>query len=215
MRQCMKDLRDGWYGNDAYHKWCAAGKPKTVEGTVDGEALTDDERRTAAKARFGKNKTEADWIPRDCHRPVNCGGLVRKAIAEANAMIEKIDGLSGTLADLVVEDGAKILEKAVIDCSDMTGLPAEMMLVGNDIAMNEDGTVATDDVVEPQADDAEMEEEEPTMNEAGLQRSWPSASIETGAEEDQRVVINHCICCNKDMGSDSDHLVCEACGGGF
>lgn len=56
-----------------------------------------------------------------------------------------------------------------------------------------------------------MEEEEPTMNEAGLQRSWPSASIETGAEEDQRVVINHCICCNKDMGSDSDHLVCEAC----
>eukprot|EP01046_Picozoa_sp_COSAG06_P107010 COSAG06_NODE_53312_length_300_cov_5.223881_1_plen_24_part_01 len=24
----------------------------------------------------------------------------------------------------------------------MTGLPAEMMLVGNDIAMNEDGTVA-------------------------------------------------------------------------
>ena len=50
---------------------------------------------------------------------------------------------------------------------------------------------------------------------AGLQRSWPSASIETGAEEDQRVVINHCICCNKDMGSDSDHLVCEACGGGF
>ena len=53
------------------------------------------------------------------------------------------------------------------------------------------------------------------MNEAGLQRSWPSASIETGAEEDQRVVIDHCICCNKDMGSDSDHLVCEACGGGF
>jgi hypothetical protein len=97
----------------------------------------------------------------------------------------------------------------------MTGLPAEMMLVGNDIALNEDGTVATDDVVESQADDAEMEEEEPTMNEAGLQRSWPSASIETGAEEDQRVVINHCICCNKDMGSDSDHLVCEACGGGF
>ena len=25
---------------------------------VDGEALTDEERRTAAKARFGKNKTE-------------------------------------------------------------------------------------------------------------------------------------------------------------
>jgi hypothetical protein len=64
----------------------------------------------------------------------------------------------------------------------MTGLPAEMMLVGNDIALNEDGTVATDDVVESQADDAEMEEEEPTMNEAGLQRSWPSASIETGAD---------------------------------
>ena len=40
----MKDLRDGWYGNDAYHKWCAAGKPKTVEGMVDGEALTDEER---------------------------------------------------------------------------------------------------------------------------------------------------------------------------
>jgi hypothetical protein len=215
MKQCMKDLRDGWYGNDAYHKWCAADRPKTVEGTVDGEALTDDERRTAAKARFGKKKTEDDWIPRDCHRPVNCGGLVKKAIAEANAVIEKIDGLSGTLDNLVVQDGAKILEAAVIDCSDMTGLPAEMMLVGNDIVLNEDGTVATDDVVQPQDEDAEMEAEEPTANAEGQPRSWPSASIETGGEEDQRVAAIRCICCNKSMGSDTDHLVCEECGGGF
>jgi len=67
MKQCMADLRDGWYGNKAWRDWCAAGKPNTIEGTVDGQTLTEEERCSAARARFGKGKTAADWIPRDCH----------------------------------------------------------------------------------------------------------------------------------------------------
>jgi hypothetical protein len=63
------------------------------EGGAHEEALTDEDRRTTAKIKFGTGKgrnkyTEVDWIPRDCHHPINCSGLVRKAIAEANAMID-------------------------------------------------------------------------------------------------------------------------------
>ena len=34
---------------------------------MDGQTLTEEERCSAARARFGKGKTAADWIPRDCH----------------------------------------------------------------------------------------------------------------------------------------------------
>ena len=100
----MGDLRDGWYGNDAYHKWVSELKPIGRGPGGTGEPLTPEQRRAIAQHRFGKGKTEDDWIPSDCVRPSNVASLVAKAMAEAEAMIAKTPGLSGTLADLVVRE---------------------------------------------------------------------------------------------------------------
>jgi len=101
-------------------------------------------REGSAAVRQGK-KPEDDWIPSDCCRPSNVAGLVEKAKGEAEAMITKIDGLSGTLADLVmrqseagangtvthkwvpnprfVDPSAKLVAPHTRDMSDLIGLP--------------------------------------------------------------------------------------------
>eukprot|EP01046_Picozoa_sp_COSAG06_P003458 COSAG06_NODE_135_length_22418_cov_9.162104_7_plen_300_part_00 len=108
-----------------------------------------EQRHAAAQHRFGKGKTEDDWIPSDCCRPSNVAGLIEKAKGEAEAMIAKTDGLSGTLADLVkresqpaaddqtvthrwvpdptyVDPSAILVEPHTRDMSDLTGLPQEI-----------------------------------------------------------------------------------------
>ena len=42
----MGDLRDGWYGNDAYHKWVSELKPIGRGPGGTGEPLTPEQRRT-------------------------------------------------------------------------------------------------------------------------------------------------------------------------
>ena len=119
-------LRDGWYGDDAYHAWIQAGKPLgpglggsggAAEG---GDDLTEEQRQHAAQVRFGPGKTAADWIPSDTCRPSNVAGLIQKVAGEANDMIKNMEGLSGTLADLVVknESGAWIPNPAHVDNPD-------------------------------------------------------------------------------------------------
>ena len=86
MRDCMGDLRDGWYGNDAYHKWVRELKPIGRGPGGTGEPLTPEQRRAIAQHRFGKGKTEDDWIPSDCCRPSNVAGLIEKAKSEDKIM---------------------------------------------------------------------------------------------------------------------------------
>ena len=218
MAQCIKDLRDGLYGNDAWREWVANGKPLTGDGKRGGPRLSATERRTAAVKRFGKGKTEDDWLPRDCHRPINCNGLVEKAKAEANAMIAKIDGLAGTLDNLFVEDGAKFVDAEILNSSDLTGVPADMRLVGNDVVTDEQGNVQADSTVADDDADEQGETEEvedsTELSADGQTRTWPAGSIEPGREEDQQLHGNHCLCCNAYMGSDP-YLVCVDCGGGL
>ena len=212
MRQCMGDLRDGWYGNKAWREWCAAGEPKTVEGTEDGQPLTEEERCTAARARFGKEKTAADWIPRDCHRPVNCAGLIRVAKQEADAMIKTIPGISGTLEHFIIEEGAKFVSKELIDRSDLIGLPADMALVGNDIVTDEQGQVLAD----PSVNEEDVEDEaDVQMQDDEDVEDAPASLDAAGPEEQQHEALNRCICCNCAMEDDDEHLVCERCGGGL
>ena len=146
MKQCMSDLRDGWYGCDNYHKWIREGRPIGRGPVGTGEVLSVEQRHAAAQHRFGQGKSEDDWIPSDCCRPSNVAGLIEKAKGEAEAMIAKTDGLSGTLADLVkresqpaadgqtvthrwvpdptyVDPSAILVEPHTRDMSDLIGLP--------------------------------------------------------------------------------------------
>ena len=165
---------------------------------MDGQTLTEEERCSAARARFGKGKTAADWIPRDCHREVNCAGLIRVVKKEADAMIQTIPGISGTLEHFVPEEGAKFVSKELIDRSDLIGLPADMSLVGNDIATDEQGQVVADPSVgdeDQQAHDADamqMEDVEdapaslsaagPEEQHAAIRRILPVAARERESE---------------------------------
>ena len=50
MRDCMGDLRDGWYGNDAYHKWVSELKPIGRGPGGTGEPLTPEQPLSAVDA---------------------------------------------------------------------------------------------------------------------------------------------------------------------
>jgi hypothetical protein len=213
MKQCMADLRDGWYGNKAWRDWCAAGKPNTIEGTVDGQTLTEEERCSAARARFGKGKTAADWIPRDCHREVNCAGLIRIVKEEADAMIQTIPGISGTLEHFVAEEGAKFVSKELIDRSDLIGLPADMSLVGNDIVTDEQGQVVADPSVGDEDQQADGAHDADAVQMQDVEDA--PASLDAVGPEEQHAATNRCVCCNRAMDEDDPHLVCESCGSGL
>ena len=49
----MGDLRDGWYGNDAYHKWVSELKPIGRGPGGTGEPLTPEQRRAIARTLAG------------------------------------------------------------------------------------------------------------------------------------------------------------------
>ena len=144
MRECMSHLRDGWYGNDQYFRWDALGRPQGKGPMGSGPELAEASRLYHARRRTGnKDATVADWVPQDCCPPVSCAGLIRKAQREAEEMIASIPGLSGTLAALEVEDGAKLVDDHTRNFSDLTGVSKEH-LVGDDVV--EDGTAGDNPV---------------------------------------------------------------------
>jgi len=205
MRQCMSDLRDGWYGNAAYRQWVKDGQPLTADGKQGGQVLSEPRRAAEAKHRFGKSKGAADWIPRTCVRPVNCQGLVDRAKKEAEEMIPGIPGLSGTLADLVIDPGFTMVEKAVVDMSDLTGLPAEakagnVVSIASDMVSNEDGSPAVDNSV---GDDPPAPEDAAAAPAAAASLDAPDAD----AEE-----LVHCMFCSRliEHAAMGD-CICEAC----
>jgi hypothetical protein len=215
MRMAMNHLRDGWYGNTEYHQWLKDGKPKTLDGKVGGTEVTVEQRRSQARSRFGRGHGEDDWIPSVCCRPVNCAGLVNKAIGEANAMIEGIEGISGkvdSVEGLTVASGATLVEPHTRDMNDLIGLPQEICdltgltqnVTGNELVLAEGagpdgaavagGTVAGSD---------------------GL----PTAAIEGDDEPDRRGRRSGagrrltCHCCGAAMdASESNFLACQRCG---
>jgi hypothetical protein len=152
MKQAITELRAGWYGDTNYWDWVYAGKPTTDgDGGVGGKPLSEQERIDATMARKGKTrKTKAgldmrkeavpadDWVPGSCHAPANCRGLVEKIVSEADAMIARISGLSGTVAGgVTVEDGAKLVDRETRNTSDLTGVNC-VELLGNDVIVDTD-----------------------------------------------------------------------------
>jgi hypothetical protein len=222
MKECMGHLRDGWYGNDAYHEWIREGRPIGSGPGGTGEMLSVEQRAARAQHRFGKGKTVDDWIPSDCCRPSNVGGLVDKAIREAEAMIKKTEGLSGTLADLVkchsVTDGETVsqswvpdpqfvdptttlVEPHTRDMSDLTGLPQEIC----DLTGLSAEVVGHDDLVSEEAGDICGSRDRPNL---------PVAAI--AGDDDLQVgpaseAVENCLGCGRSMPSDSAYAFCARC----
>jgi len=156
MKECITELRAGWYGDANYWQWVYAGKPTMDgDGGASGEQLTAEEMIAATMKRKGKQRkpkagldlrkdlvTAANWVPADCHPPANCRGLIEKVKGEANEMIRNIGGLSGTITNLTVDDDAKLVDQDTRNMSDMTGVNC-VELLGNDVVLDLTGTVQT------------------------------------------------------------------------
>jgi len=156
MRVCIEHLREGWYGNEAYRQWVADGRkiPDKLQGEK-GERL----RRQQARRRFGKKKTAADWIPANCCRPVNCGGLVRKVKEEANEMITNMYGLAGTIDALTWDEEDELVtftEAGRMDLCDLTGVDTSQ-LIGNDVQLTDRGLELSTDPEDLEDDDEELQ----------------------------------------------------------
>ena len=144
MRQCITHLREGWYGCAEYHKWVAAGSPLVEHGKPISQAA----RTPAAQKRFqvkgGPKKSAVDWIPSNCHRPVNCDGLMRVMMKEADRMVTNLPGLSGSISGVTADDNTLVcdfdvwtpVESHTRDMSDLTGVDTSQ-LVGNDTILRE------------------------------------------------------------------------------
>jgi hypothetical protein len=224
MKQCMSDLRDGWYGCDNYHKWIREGRPIGRGPVGTGEVLSVEQRRAAAQHRFGKGKSEDDWIPSDCCRPSNVAGLIEKAKGEAEAMIAKTDGLSGTLADLVkresqpaaddqtvthrwvpdptyVDPSAILVEPHTRDMSDLTGLPQEIC----DLTGLSAEVVGHDDRVSEEAGDISGSQDRPGIPVATIDGD-DELQVGASSEGDE-----HCLGCGALMPRDSMLAFCSRC----
>eukprot|EP01047_Picozoa_sp_COSAG01_P104738 COSAG01_NODE_34027_length_554_cov_15.312088_1_plen_130_part_10 len=104
MKETMTQLLAGWYGDEKYWAWVAAGKPtKAGPGGASGRQLSAAQRVAATQKRRKKQPkskagldiryepvTASDWVPGDCHAPANCAGLIRKVKGEADKMIAQI-----------------------------------------------------------------------------------------------------------------------------
>ena len=219
----MGDLRDGWYGNDAYHKWVSELKPIGRGPGGTGEPLTPEQRRAIAQHRFGKGKTEDDWIPSDCVRPSNVASLVAKATAEAEAMIAKTPGLSGTLADLVVresvagadgtvthrwvpnplfvEPSAKLVQPHTRDMSDLIGLPQEIC----DLTGLSAEVVGHDDIVSAEGGDVSGSRDRPDLPMATIDGD---DELQVGASPQ---ADENCLGCGGRLPVDSAYAFCAWC----
>ena len=203
MRECIEQLRAGWYGNAEWRAWKAAGKPIGTDPggqVIDGVELTEQQRINRATERFGrkgKDITANDWIPDDCHRPVNCQGLVDTVAREANKMISNITGLHGDIHNLTWDDDAVFVsdhtrwQKPVTewtddarDLSDLTGAKSTL-LQGNDAVAENSSTDTLTTVAPP--------------NLAGLAGS---------CEECDRCGV---VCDYEEMDQDGDMYVCMDC----
>ena len=179
-------------------------------------------REGSAPVRQGK-KTEDDWIPSDCCRPSNVAGLVEKAKGEAEAMITKIDGLSGTLADLVmrqseagangtvthkwvpnprfVDPSAKLVAPHTRDMSDLIGLPQEIC----DLTGLSAEVVGRDDIVSEEAGEISGSRDRPDL---------PVATID--GDDELRVGASpqadeNCLGCGGRLPVDSAYAFCRRC----
>ena len=189
-----------------------------------GELLSVEQRRATAQHRFGKGKTEDDWIPSDCCRPSNVAGLIEKAKGEAEAMIAKTDGLSGTLADLVkresqpaaddqtvthrwvpdptyVDPSAILVEPHTRDMSDLTGLPQEIC----DLTGLSAEVVGHDDRVSEEAGDISGSHDRPGMPVATIDGD-DELQVGASSEGDE-----HCLGCGALMPRDSMLAFCSRC----
>jgi hypothetical protein len=224
MKQCMVHLREGWYGSDKYHQWVREGKPIGRGPGGSGEMLAVETRRQLAQHRFGKGATEDDWIPSDCCRPSDVAGLIEKAKGEAEAMIKTMDGLSGTLADLVMREGdtgaggtathrwvpnpefvdprAKLVDPHTRDMSDLTGLPQEIC----DLTGLSAEVVGHDDIVSAEADAA--------VSGSRDRPNLPAAAIDGDDDLQVRLgadAVEHCLGCGRSMPVDSEYAFCARC----
>ena len=176
-----------------------------------------------AQHRFGKSKTVDDWIPDDAVRPSNVGGLVDKAIREAEEMLKKTEGLSGTLADLVkchsvttsdtvtqswepdpqfVDPTAKLVEPHTRDMSDLTGLPQEIC----DLTGLSAEVVGHADIVSEEAGDICGSQDRPDL---------PIATVDGDDELEigpAGAATEHCLGCGRSMPADSGYVFCARCG---
>ena len=117
MKDTVNDLRDGWYGNQYFNS------AATVDGMiVEGPRLL--------RGRYGILK-----------KPVNCAGLVRKAIREANVIIGYTPGIQGTIEAGVVigADFVDLVPTALDVVIDMT--------IGDDMDGNMEGGANFEDQV--------------------------------------------------------------------
>ena len=220
-------LREGWYGCDKYHQWVRDLKPIGRGPGGTGEMLAVETRRQLAQHRFGKGATEDDWIPSDCCRPSNVAGLIEKAKGEAEAMVKTMDGLSGTLADLVKRedetgaDGApthrwvpdpvfvcphaKLVDPHTRDMSDLTGLPQEIC----DLTGLSAEVVGHDDIVSAEADAA--------VSGSRDRPNLPAAAIDGDDDLQVRLglgadaAVEHCLGCGRSMPADSGYAFCARC----
>ena len=121
----------------------------------------------------------------------------------------------GTLDNLFVEDGAKFVDAEILNSSDLTGVPVDMRLIGNDVVTDEQGRVQADSTAaDADTEPGEDEVEESTMHADEQTRSQPTGTIELEErEEDQRLGGARCLCCNAHMDNDQ-YAVCMDCGGG-
>eukprot|EP01048_Picozoa_sp_COSAG05_P000774 COSAG05_NODE_23_length_31591_cov_92.542995_27_plen_385_part_00 len=160
MRQCIAHLRAGWYGNAQYHLWVAGGSRKQEHGKPIGPA----ERATAAQKRFGRKgqpkKTEADWIPAACHRGVNCEGLMRAMMEEADKMVAALPGLSGSISGVTADHNSLVCDLDVWtpvdshtrDMSDLTGVNTAQLVPNDTVLRMDNGGVS----IVPDNDDGDL-----------------------------------------------------------
>ena len=190
--------------------------PKSGElGGVEGQQW--------AKTAKAAGTVIDDWIPDDAVRPSNVGGLVDKAIREAEEMLKKTEGLSGTLADLVkchsvttgdtvtqswepdpqfVDPTAKLVEPHTRDMSDLTGLPQEIC----DLTGLSAEVVGHADIVSEEAGDICGSQDRPDL---------PIATVDGDDELEigpAGAATEHCLGCGRSMPADSGYVFCARCG---